>query len=123
MPSVEEMAPALQLLTSYLLYDRENETELRIAFAALVQERHHQFHDITETQETKFEECKNDICIKALTILQTARKPRIEVNEFSAAMITPFNLRVQRADRAVIAFLEEKGVVKPAQEGITILEA
>lgn len=123
MPTADEMLPALQLLTSYLLYDRENETELRIAFAALVQERHHHFHDLTENKETEFSQCANDKCVAALGILQNSRKPRIEINEFSAAMIAPFNLRVQKADRAVMAFLEEKGTIQPPANGVTILEA
>lgn len=125
MPSLEEMAPALQLLVSWLLYDRENETELRIAFAALVQERHHHFHDKEEYTETEFSMCEKDICVKALAILQEAKKPRIEVNELSAALLEKYVLRVQRADRKCIAFLEEKSLIEkpPTADGVTILEA
>jgi len=122
-PTVEQIAPELQLLTSYLLFERENQTELRVAFAGLVQERHHHFHDLTEDRETKFEECGNQICMNALQILQNGRKPKIEVNEFSARMIAPYSLKLERTPKTIIAYLEEKSKIEKPADGITILEA
>lgn len=125
-PTAEEMLPLFQALVSYLLYERENETELRTAFACTVQERHHHFHDKDEYNETEFAVCTNDVCVKALGILQNARKPRVEINQFSAAMIEKYNLRVEKTKTAVVSYLEEKSLIeKPTIDtsGITILES
>jgi len=126
-PTPEEMVPLFQVLTSYLLFERENETQLRTAFAATIQERHHHFHDKDEDKETEFSQCGNEICVKALGILQNARKPRIEVNQFSVAMIDKFNLRIEKSNNALIAYLEEKSLIQKPDDhnmtGVQILEA
>lgn len=110
----------------YLLYERENETALRIAFAGLVQERHHHFHDKDEHTETKFEECGNDICIKALQVLQEARKPRVEINNLSVEIIGDYMLRIEKSQQSCIAYIDKKSVVEkpaPPPDGCVILEA
>lgn len=124
MSTLEEKATELYALTMFLLYERENETELRIAFAATVQERHHTFHDKDENVTTEFAECPNEVCCKALAILQQARKPRIELNDFGIELIKKYALRLQKADRKCIAFLEEKSLIEQPeiQQGVTILE-
>lgn len=106
---------ALHMLTAYLLYERREETQLRIAFAALIAERHHHFHDL-EGNDTPFTECGNEICIKGLAMLQSARKPRIEINQLSIDLVKEYNLVVTRdiKEKVCIAFLEEQNtIVKP----------
>ena len=107
---------ALHMLTAYLLYERKEETELRTAFAALVMQRHHTFHD-KEGEETDFTQCANQICINALAILQNARKARIELNDLSIQLLGPYNLIVRRESksRICIAYLEDSDVIKPEQ--------
>jgi len=103
----------LHMLTAYLLYERREETELRIAFAALVAERHHHFHDKLN-EDTVFTECKNEVCINALKMLQNARKPRIEINQLSIDLVKNYNLTVQRdiVNKVCIAYLEEPGLIQ-----------
>ena len=109
----------LHMLTAYLLYERREETELRIAFAALVAERHHHFHD-KEVEDTPFTECGNEVCIKGLQILQMARKSRVEINQLSIDLVKQYNLIIQRdiQSKTCIAFLEEPDVIKQPESTI-----
>ena len=117
MATEEEMAGVFRILCTYLLYERQEETEVRLAFAALVQERHTMFH-CGENEKTDFTECPNSICINALKILQEARKPRIELNDFSLEMIKNFNLKIQKASRQCIAYLEQMSELTPPKDVI-----
>lgn len=123
MPTAEELVPTLQIIISCLLYDRENETEVRTAFATLVQERHHRFHDLEGDLTTDFTECSNDICIQALGILQSARQSKIEINDFSVAQIEKYKLRIRKAERTCEAFLEERSLAENIpMQGVSVLE-
>jgi hypothetical protein len=119
-PSEKEKLAVFERLTAYLLYERQEETEMRAAFATLVQERHSQFHD-EEGRITQFTECGNLICVNALQMLQSARKPRVELNELSVELIRNYNVKVQQdpIGRRCTAYLEETGgsVLKPLEEG------
>lgn len=110
---------AFHMITAFLLYERREETELRIAFAALIAERHHHFHDLDE-KETPFTECGNEVCINGLRMLQSARKPRIEINQLSIDLVKQYNLIIQRdiQSKTCIAFLEEPDVIKQPESTI-----
>jgi hypothetical protein len=116
------MQEIFRVLCTYLLYERQEETEIRLAFAHLVQERHVRLHDKDEENPSQFTECSNGTCIKALEMLQTARKPRIEMNDLSVQLIRNYNIKVQRdsVSRRCIAFLEEIEAVKPAEKGLIL---
>lgn len=94
-----------QALVSYLLYEREEETQLRAAFACLVQQRHSDFHADGD-KESDFSDCANEVCINALKILQESRQKRIELNEVSLQMIQDYGLHVRKTGRVCIAWLE-----------------
>src|ERR1043165_9963009 len=86
-----EIMNAIQAVACmYLLFERENETPLRIAFAALAEERHDKLH------EGKFVDCTNDKCSAALNLLAEGREPKIELNDFSAEMIKPYKLNINK---------------------------
>jgi|ERR1051326_8933844 hypothetical protein len=90
----------------YLLYERENETSLRIAFAALAEERHDKLH------EGKFVDCTNDKCSAALNLLAEGREPKIELNDFSAEMIKPYKLNVNKVGRKTVVALVKKDEIQ-----------
>lgn len=123
-PNDTEKNQILQVLTTYLLYERREETQLRIAFAALVQERHNHFHakqDLADDDTmSPFTECGNEICMSALKILQDARKPRIELNDLSIEVVRNYNLKVQKAGRTCAAYLEEIDVIKKPEDGLLL---
>lgn len=120
MPTDAERALIYEALVIYLLNERQEETEVRTAFAALVQERHAQFHVIDESkkEEHPFTECSNQLCILALQILQTARKPRVELNDFGIEMIKNLQLKIQKAGRVCVAYLEDKNTLAVEPDGM-----
>lgn len=103
----QRKAEIYNVIAQYLLYERREETEIRVAFAALVQERHSHFHD----EDTEFTECSNELCITALKLLQSAREPKIEINDFSIQLIAPYSMKIQKSDKTCIAQLEEKAAL------------
>lgn len=117
MPTDQELIPHFKVFLTYLLNERQEETEVRGAFAVLVQERHANFH-CPEGQETQFTECSNAACIQALKILQAARKPRVEINDLSLELVKMYNLKlkVDGVTRTASAYLEDKGAILPPDE-------
>src|SRR5690348_11588628 len=100
MTEIEEQNIILKTLCQYLLYERKQETQLSLAFHALVQERHNQYHTLTSDRkdgdESSFFECKNDICVGAVNLLKDSRAMAIEVNEFTVTLIDDYILSVRR---------------------------
>ena len=96
-----------QALVTYLLYEREEDTQLRVAFAGVVQQRHVEFH-ADGNKDSKFTECSFEICINALKILQESKQKRIELNEFSLEIVNAHTLHVRKTGRSCIAWLEER---------------
>lgn len=116
----QERLWCLQALVTYLLYEKREETQVRNAFAALVQERHANFHD-KKDEGTSFEKCGNDLCKKALDLLADAQSPTIEMNAFGLQMIQPFNLKYVLSSESKIlkAWLvdkEESKIINPSDE-------
>lgn len=96
----------------YLLYERENETQLRVAFSALAQERHNQFHTPASSKDgdgSVFEECSNLICKNSYAILQESREPKIELTPISTEMLEGYALNLKRSpSSAVISLVKEQ---------------
>lgn len=116
---LQSLVDTFQALVSYLLYEREEETEVRSAFAALVGERHCHFHaDGDETSD--FTRCGNEVCVKALQILQKSKEKKIEINEFTLQLLANFSLKVMKSGRSCIAMLEQKSQIIPPGNGVTL---
>lgn len=116
MPTEQEVLQAVhQIALMYLLHEKKNETQLRIAFTALVQERHNQFHTNGEHKEgdgTSFESCTNEICRNASAILKMEQKAEVELNDFTVHMMNEgYVLRTIKEARKCVIQLHEKGAV------------
>ena len=111
-PDQKEQLLTLQALVTYLLYEKQEETQIRNAFAALVQERHARLHK----EDTEFTVCSNDLCIKALDLLADARSMTVELNAFGVQVIQNYNLKfvLSKETKLLKAWLIEKeGSEKP----------
>lgn len=100
---------------AYALYERALETDLRTAFAALVQERHDNFHN----EVVPIDRCKNEKCVAALRLLEDARKPEVELNDLSLEIVKDRTLAFkpikngERVERIVISLVEKQLVERP----------
>lgn len=118
----EEMEQRMiQAAAMYLLYEKKNETQLRIAFHALVQERHNAFHTDGGHKEgdgTSYENCSNEICRNAAAIIMSERKPEVEINKITTDMLDQgFTLMFNKLPDRFIVSLKEKGeVILPENE-------
>ena len=111
MTEIEQQNKIMKLLLSYLLMERKQETQLSMAYAVLVQERHNQFHTLgnhKEGDESNFADCKNDLCILAFNILRDSRSMAIEINDISIQLVTDFKLTIQHVGGTCRAWLDEK---------------
>jgi len=113
---IEERYQTAQALLIYALYEREEETELRAAFAALIEERHNLQH-VKEGESTPFTECANALCINGLKILQSSREKKVELNHLSIEIVKQFDLEVRKTGRTCIAKLIQKGEIVPPDGG------
>ncbi len=90
-PPVEVQLRTLAIIASYLLYDRREDTELSLAFATLVQERHNHFHgDVWRDNKgnpSSFTECRNEKCQAANRILSARRDMHIPITTFAAQLM------------------------------------
>lgn len=123
MTETEQQLGILRVLVQYLLFERKQETQLRLAFSALVQERHNQFHTIGERREgdgTSFTECKNELCSAAKAILAEGRAMAVEINDLSIKLISDYTLKVQKGSNACRAFLVENSQIEQEKKLVTI---
>lgn len=112
---VEQQNRIMKILIQYLLFERKQETQLSMAFAILVQERHNQFHTIGDKKEgdgTSFTECSNELCVSSRAILNEGRSMAVEINDFTIQMIANYTLTVQKQGNSLIAYLKEKPEVQ-----------
>lgn len=113
----KQMLAVLKVLTTYLLFERKQETELSSSFALLAQERHNNFHtegDRKNGDGTSFGDCSNEMCQMAMMVLKETRQSAIEINDLSINMIDSFLLRIMKSGRTCRAWLEQKSpIVKP----------
>jgi hypothetical protein len=79
----------MEMSTIRLLYDRSQETELRLAFIGLVSERHNNFHN----KEVTYEECKNTICINAKMIIGASKSPDIMLDRYASELVRSFAVK------------------------------
>lgn len=119
-PSEDEMVKLkLIAITKYLLYERQQETQLQIAFRMLVQERHNQFHTEGNRKDgdgTEFVDCNNEICKNARAILDDAKSMSVDINPLTLELTQPYNLKFVQAGTNLKAWLEEdKRIVVPGQ--------
>jgi 7-cyano-7-deazaguanine synthase in queuosine biosynthesis len=105
----------IQATAMYLLYERKNETQLRIAFHALVQERHNAFHTDGGHKKgdgSSYEDCDNEICKNAAAIIRLERKPEVEINKLTTDMLDQgYILKMKKLPDRFIAYLDEVGEV------------
>lgn len=121
----------LRLLCCYLLYERKQQTELGTMVEGLIVERHRQFHDTA----SEWRSCRNQICVSARMILDQARQPEVELNEFSVQLMQAYTINFQprvedrkmlglKARLVEIAKLVERAQqadpTKPKNEGVII---
>ncbi len=88
----------LKMLCMYLLYDRSQESDLRIAFIALVTERHQKFHNADVT----YDECRNQICIHAKLLINAAKAPEVLLNAFAIELTKTFSIKYTPAGETAI---------------------
>lgn len=81
----------LRLLCTYLLYERAQETEVRVALEALVIERHSEFHN----GELTYQDCGNEICSSACAILEKAQSTELQVNTFAISLMESYAINFQ----------------------------
>jgi hypothetical protein len=113
-PEEEQKYTTLQVLCTYLLYERKQETQLSGSFAMLAQERHNQFHtegDHMNGDGSSFGDCDNQVCRDAMKILKDSRSAGIEVNAFTLQLVEGFSLKVAIAGQTCRVWLEQKGKV------------
>ena len=108
----------LTLLCTYLLYERSQETELRTMVEGMITERHRNFH----SEETTWQDCRNQICVNAGLLLKAAREQEVVMNQFSiqlmAKYVVSFNPLGTREGglQSLRARLVERAAVAPATE-------
>ena len=107
-------------LAIYLLRERAVETELRVAFAQLIEERHNHFHN----KEVKWTECRNQKCAVAGLMLQAMRDPQVIIDR-AAADDAKANWAVSltRTPGGLLARLEQRlpeGVKQAAPESVQV---
>jgi len=117
----------LKLLSTYLLYERGEETELRCAFVALIAERHANFHEngVENIAEDAWARCGNEICCNAAKILDNARKQEILITPFAVELMAQFGICYTPANGIIHARLikDECGaeIIKPPSAGKIVL--
>jgi hypothetical protein len=111
MNELEQQNKILKVICGYLLYERKQETQLRIAFSILAQERHNQFHTNGMNHKigdgTDFSECSNDLCTAAYNILKEGRSMAVEINDLTIQMVAGFKFTIRKEGQCVRAWLEE----------------
>ena len=107
---------AIKIACMYLLYEKENETTLRMAFIALAQERHNHFHTKRKKNadsDIDFQNCPNEICQGAVKILEESREPAVEFTPLSLELIEGYTMHVERTANTCRVTLAKKGKVEP----------
>lgn len=121
-PSEDELIKLkLIAISKYLLYERQQETQLQIAFRMLVQERHQQFHTKGNRKDgdgTEFIDCDNEICKNAKAILDECKSMSVDINPLTLELTQSYNLRFVQAGTNLKAWLEldkKSSLVIPGQ--------
>lgn len=83
----------LRLLCTYLLYERRHETAMSTMVEGLIVERHRQFHD--ERPESNWRDCRNQVCVNARMLLDQAKEPEVELNEFAVQLMGGYTINFQ----------------------------
>lgn len=100
------------LLTSYLLYERREETPLQLAFIQLVRERHAYFHadKSREPDDDGWLACRNQACVQSRLLLGEGRKPEVTVNPLGAQLMGEYEVTIQsdKVSQFVRAVLVER---------------
>lgn len=109
----------------YLLYQkRQQPTQLRVAFEALVQERHNVLHTDGGHKEgngTTYFECQNEICRNASAILDEEAEMRVELNKITTDMLDEeFALMVEKLPQRFFVYLLEKNKVKTPESNLIV---
>lgn len=120
---IEVEANILRLLTTYLLYERGEQTQLRLAFMSLVEERHNYFHVDDSTEEdkrVKWLDCKNRVCINSRLILESERKQEVFLNPLAIQLMEQYGVMYSPAQGAIQAKLVAKSaIVQPENKILT----
>lgn len=103
------------LLTSYLLYERREETPLQLAFIQLVRERHAHFHADKPSAAHPSDDdgwltCRNQACVQSRLLLEEGRKPEVTVNPLGAQLMGEYEVTIQsdKVSQFVRAVLVER---------------
>lgn len=95
---VDKENNCLRLLCTYLLYERRHETAMSTMVEGLIVERHHQFHDTTDMVDrsgTNWRDCRNQVCVNARMLLDQAKEPEVELNEFAVQLMGGYTINFQ----------------------------
>jgi len=99
----------LRILVTYLLFERGEETQLKIAFAALVQERHNKEHMGEKDAPAEFQDCQNEVCRGACAILENQRDQSVELTAFMIELMQKFGVSYTPGNGKIVARLMKRG--------------
>ena len=118
-----KQAPAdlLAAVLVCLLRDKQDETELRMAFLQLVIERHENFHvkhfpsdALNPKPHANWSECKNPVCREAQAILDRAGKPEVIIPALAFEANKGQAVQFQGTKSGLRVYLGERQLIQPA---------
>lgn len=115
---MERQINMLAVFCKYLLFEKQQESQISMAYSIMAQERHNQFHTKGGNKEgdgSLFSDCDNEICKMAFRVIQDRNSTSAEINEFTASMTNDYALKIEGFEGNVMrAWLEPKEkIIKP----------
>lgn len=105
----------LAVFCKYLLFEKQQESQISMAYSIMAQERHNQFHTQGGSKEgdgSLFSDCDNEICKMAYQVIKDRNSTTAEINELTAALTENYALKIEGFEGNVMrAWLEEKSKV------------
>jgi hypothetical protein len=118
MEDLKRQVNMLAIFCKYLLFEKQQESQISMAFSIMVQERHNNLHTLGNHKEgdgTLFSDCDNEICKMAYHVIKDRNSTTSEMNELTAALTDDYALKIEGITGNVMrAWLEPKSkIIKP----------
>lgn len=115
----------LAIVCKYLLLEKQQESQIAMAYSIMAQERHNDLHTKGNHKEgdgTLFSDCDNEICRMAYNVIKDRNQASVEINSFTGQMTDDYALKVEGFIGNVLrAWLEPKSkIVTPENANTTI---
>lgn len=85
----------LRLLCTYLLYERHHETAMSTMLVGLTADRHRRHHIDESKPDPGWRDCRNQVCVNARMLLDQAKEPEVELNEFAVQLMGGYTINFQ----------------------------